>query len=215
MPGKIPNPLYLFRIVHIDNVEYLLQYGMFNSQHTMADPNYINIGDSGLITQRSTYPVPIKPPNGVLGDYIPFYFGPLSPMLLNIKTGHRGIKYRPQTDIVYICCNITDIIQNCPDWCFTDGHAKNAITSFFNTTTDLSKVDWNVVDERYWQNTEEDFDKMRRKQAEFLVKNCVPTNCINCIVVVNQQICTLVEQIIGKLGLKIRVLVNPNNQFYY
>jgi len=44
MPGQQPNIVSVFRIVHIDNVEYLLKHGMFTRNHSMADPNYINIG---------------------------------------------------------------------------------------------------------------------------------------------------------------------------
>ncbi|HMT54904.1 MAG: DUF4433 domain-containing protein [Saprospiraceae bacterium] len=215
MPGQQPNIVSVFRIVHIDNVEYLLKHGMFTRNHSMADPNYINIGDSGLIAQRNTYPVSINPPNGVLGDCVPFYFGPLSPMLFNIKTGYRGITQRPQSEIVYIVCIVNTLIDNCKEWCFTDGHAKNAITGFYNNIDNLSEVDWNMVAERQWSNTEDDFDRMRRKQAEFLVKNHVPVNCISSIVVLNEARKTFVEEITTRLGLEISVQVNPNNQFYY
>jgi hypothetical protein len=215
MPGQQPNIVKVFRIVHIDNVDYLLTNGMFTRTHVNADPKYINIGDSGLIAQRNTYPVSITPPNGVLGDYVPFYFGPLSPMLLNIKTGYRGITCRPQNDIVYIICRVDALVANCADWCYTDGHAKTAITEFYNNLVNLCEVDWNMVAERHWRNTEEDFDRMRRKQAEFLVKNQVPVNCIESIVVYNDACKIFVENIINRLGLNIIVRVNPNNNFYY
>jgi len=99
--------------VHIENVEYLLTHGMFTKNHAQADPDYINIGDTGLIAQRNDYPVGIHPPNGVVGDYVPFYFGTLSPMLLNIKTGYRGITQRPQSDIVYVVCGVSTLVDNC------------------------------------------------------------------------------------------------------
>jgi|WetSurMetagenome_2_1015567.scaffolds.fasta_scaffold239955_1 hypothetical protein len=215
MPGKRPKIIYLFRIVHIKNIEYLLTHGMFTREHAKADPRYINIGDSNLIEQRKDYPVGINPPNGTLGEYVPFYFGPLSPMLLNIKTGYRGIKQRPQDKIVYVCCKLDDLITQCTEWCFTDGHAKNRITSFYNTIHDLNKVDWNIVAEQYWSNTEDDYDRMRRKQAEFLVKVHVPVQCIHTIVVFNQETSTLVKDILVKLSLNINVSVNPKNRFYY
>ncbi|MBL0138276.1 MAG: DUF4433 domain-containing protein [Bacteroidetes bacterium] len=184
-------------------------------KYPQSDPNYINIGDTGLIAQRNDYPVGINPPNGVLGDYVPFYFGPLSPMLLNIVTGYRGITRRPQEAIVYIVCRVNTLIQNVGAWCFTDGHAKNAITEFYNDIANLGEVDWEMVAERQWRNTEDDFDRMRRKQAEFLVRNHVPVNCISCIVVLNVQRKIFVEEIVNRLGLGISVRVNPHNQFYY
>ena len=215
MPGTIPNTVWLFRIVHINNVEYILRNGMFTHQHAQADPNYINIGDSSLIAQRHVHAVGINPPGGNLGDYVPFYFGALSPMLLNIMTGYRGITQRPQRDIVYICCKLDDLTTHCGEWCFTDGHGKNAITEFYNDIAQLGEVDWNVVGERYWNNTDDDFDKMRKKQAEFLVQGNVPPICISRIVVYNADASNTVQEIVDRLGLEIPVRINPNNQFYY
>ena len=213
MPGQQPTIVCVYRIVHMDNVEYLLTHGMFHRNHTKADPNYINIGDSQLISQRNDYPVSIDPPNGNLGDYVPFYFGPLSPMLLNISTGYRGITKRPQDEIVYMVCEVATLVAHCEEWCFTDGHAKTTITAFYNDLQYLSEVDWNMVFERYWRNTEDDFDRMRRKQAEFLVKHYVPVSCISGIVVHNETRKKFVEGIITRFGLGIPVQVN--HQFYY
>ncbi|PGH39790.1 MAG: hypothetical protein CRN43_06975 [Candidatus Nephrothrix sp. EaCA] len=215
MPIQTPIAVQVFRIVHIDNAEYLLTHGLFTKNHKQADPAYIGIGDTGLIAQRNDYVVGVNPPNGVLGEYIPFYFAPLSPMLLNIKTGHRGVTKRPQSEIVYIVCLINTIVENCKEWCFTDGHAKNAITKFYNDLENLDKIDWNIVKERQWSNTEDDSDRMRRKQAEFLVRHHVPVNCISCLVALDEGRKTFIEKIINRLRLKIPVLANPSNQFYY
>jgi hypothetical protein len=181
-------------------------------EHAEADPNYINIGDSNLIQNRSDYPVGIAPPGGTLGEYVPFYFGPHSPMLLRIRDG-KGVIKRPQSDIVYICCNLSTIITKCKKWCFTDGHAKKKITNFFNKEEDLNKVDWNMVKEKRWSNTDEDEDRMRRKQAEFLVNNYVPTDCIGGIVVYDEKAKVVIETILAKLKLNLQVRISP--QHYY
>ncbi len=215
MPGKLPEIIRVYRIVHIDNVEYLLTKGMFHRYHPKADPDYINIGDSNLIEQRNTYHVGINPPNGLLGDYVPFYFGPLSPMLLNISTGYRGITKRSQSEIAYIVCNFNDVVAKCTTWCFTDGHAKNAITCFYNQQSDLDKIDWNIVFERFWKNTEEDYDKMRRKQAEFLVQHHVPASCIAGIIVYNEQAKEIIDNIVCIVGLNIPIVINPKSNYYY
>jgi hypothetical protein len=207
------NKTWLYRIIHIKNLEYVLLHGMHNKYHQDASPNYINIGDNTLIQQRRDYEVGVNPPNGILGDYIPFYFGKLSPMLLNIKTGYRGITIYPQSEIIYILCNITNIIGTCSEWCFTDGHAKNALTTFYNDIDDLKYVDFSIVSERYWQNTMDDFDRMRRKQAEFLVKHHVPSNCISNIVVYNDDTNFKVSNLVTNSGKKIKV--HTRKDFYY
>lgn len=178
-----------------------------------ADPNYINIGDNDLIAKRNDYSVKIIPPGGNLGEYVPFYFGAHSPMLLNIKTGYRGITKRLQSDIAYIICDASDVIQQCPDWCFTDGHAKTAITEFYNSMDNIGEVDWDAVKEKHWNNTEEDFDRMRRKQAEFLVKEYVPVACIGHIVVYNDDKRILIQNMVVNLGLNIQV--SASTKLYY
>lgn len=192
----------------------MLCNGLFTRNHPQADPHYINIGDTNLINQRSDYPVKIEG-YGNLGDYVPFYFGPQSPMLLNIKTGYRGITKRPQSDLVYICCKLITIVENCPKWCFTDGHAKDALTGFYHSLQDLNQVDWNMVYERYWNNTEEDYDRMRRKQAEFLVWNYVPVICLSHIVVYNEEKAAQIRELTDSLNCNIVVRIDKKHKFYY
>jgi hypothetical protein len=213
MPGKIPDIIWLYRIVHVKNMEHLLTHGILNKSHENAASGYLSIGDSDLIIKRNDYPVKINPPGGMLGDYVPFYFGPLSPMLYNIKTGFGGIKKQSQSDIIYVLCKAQDIVRECKEWCFTDGHAKKAISGFYNNLKDIDEVDWNIVKEKYWNNTEEDFDRMRRKQAEFLVKDKVPVNCISGIAVYDEKKRILLEEMVKKLDLNIPVKIIT--QFYY
>lgn len=214
MPGTRPNPVEIYRIVHVDNIEYLLTNGMFIRSHAKADPNYINIGDSSLIAQRAVYPVDVAP-GGNLGDYVPFYFGPLSPMLLNIKTGYRGVTKRPQREIVYVVCELATIVKKCGAWCFTNAHPKDSLRDFFNDLKDLNQVYWNIVRERYWTPTASSLDKQARKQAEFLVKEKVPVSCIKHLIVYDADTKARVEKFIDKLKLKVPVLINPNGDYYY
>ncbi|MFN0034933.1 MAG: DUF4433 domain-containing protein [Saprospiraceae bacterium] len=174
----------------------------------------MNIGDGPLIEQRAEHLVP-APSGGTLGDYIPFYFGGLSPMLLNIKTGYRGVEKRLQSEIVYLCVKFDRIKSQKLEWCFTDGHAKDKISTFFKDEKDFDKVDWGVVPLQYWKNTEEDFDRMRRKQAEFLVKDHVPAELIEAIVVYDQDAQNHVQKIVSSFGLSTKVFIDQKNQFYY
>ncbi|MFQ5630525.1 MAG: DUF4433 domain-containing protein, partial [bacterium] len=174
----------------------------------------IDIGDSQLISQRHDYPVKL-PGCGKLGEYVPFYFAGHSPMLLNIKTGFRGITKHPQYEIVYIVCTLENILAHCSEWVFTDGHAKDNLSDHFKDLKDLDKIDWNMVREQYWRNTDDDYDRQRRKQAEFLVRNYVPVACIKKIVVKDNLRKQLIEQTVQKLNLTINVKVDTQNRLYY
>jgi hypothetical protein len=215
MAGTFSKDIRLFRMVHYANIAHILVNGMTCRSHYNADPNYINIGDSNLIAKRNDYEVPI-PPAGTLGQYVPFYFAGRSPMLLNIKTGYRGMTQRAQDEIVYFVCKLTEIINSCNEWVYTDGHAKDKLTEFFNNIGLIEDViDWNIVKERWWTPTEEDLDRQRRKQAEFLVKSHVPVSCIEGIIVKNDSRKQYVEDILSRLQIKLPIKVDNTNKYYY
>jgi hypothetical protein len=213
MEYEIPDKIWLFRMVHQDNLAYILANGLH-----APNPNFVPIGNSTLIQQRANYDVSVIPPNGYLGDYIPFYFGYRSPMLYNIKTGYNGIKQYPQEEIVYLCCDLNKLIQSGVEWCFTDGHAKNKTTQFFNDLADLDKIDWQTVYAKKWHNTVQDLDCMRRKQAEFLVKGNIFADNIGSMVVFNKKAQEFVNNITNSLSLQVVIRVNKQetqNDFYY
>jgi len=214
MPGKIPDTIWLYRIVHYTNLEFVLRDGMFTKDHPQHDPDYMVIGDNQLIGQRHDYPVGLAG-KGNLGDYVPLYFGPLSVMLLNIKTGYRGITKRPQRDIVYICCKMEVFEQKGLSFVFTDGHAKDLLTNFYTSLDDLKEVDWDIIGAKYWNNIPEDDTRQRRKQAEFLVHEHVPPDCISALVVYDQKMLDFATEIIQRLDMQVPTYIDSKGKFYY
>lgn len=63
---------HILRLIHFDNLEDTLKNGMYSKNSGHVIPNFTNIGDTTLIKQRETFKVRIVPPNGYLGDYVPF-----------------------------------------------------------------------------------------------------------------------------------------------
>ena len=101
----------IFRIVHRENVPWLLDYGIHCGSSQAKDPNYITIGNTDLIAKRyKSDRIPV-PPHGTLEDYVPFYFTPYSPMLLNIKSGRNGVKRRANEEIVILVSSLHRLIQ--------------------------------------------------------------------------------------------------------
>jgi len=95
-----PDRGLLFRITHIDNLPWLLANGLHCATGPQA-PHFVTIGNPDLIQRRVSRSVPM-PPGGTLADYVPFYFTPKSPMLLNIHTGYGGIHRRGNNEIVIL-----------------------------------------------------------------------------------------------------------------
>ena len=88
-----PEKALIWRIIHRDNLPWVLQNGLHCGNGSLQAPAWVSIGNPELIYKRAKHPVPL-PPHGFLNDYVPFYFTPFSPMLRNI---HTGLGRHPKT----------------------------------------------------------------------------------------------------------------------
>jgi hypothetical protein len=116
---------------------------------------------------------------GFVGDYVPFYFAPRSPMMFRIACDHRdGVPGRyPGGDrpLVYLATTVGSIVDAGLGWVATDGNAATATTRFSSVLDDLdAMVDWPLMTATRWSNTPDDPDRQRRRMAELLVRTEVP-----------------------------------------
>lgn len=172
-----PDRAFIFRITHIENVPWMLQHGLHCRNASVCDPNYRDIGNPDLIARRAHRQVPI-PPGGTLSDYIPFYFTPHTPMLLNIKTGYGGMKQTPMADIVILVSSLHTVVAQGGAFVFTDRHAYLRTAEFFNDLVELVRIDWAILRRRDFQRDPNDPGKMERYQAEALVHRHLPVNAL-------------------------------------
>lgn len=178
---------YAFRIVHIDNIPDILKYGLVHRDSPNASKHYVPIGDPTVINTRTKK----KLPNGsYLSDYIPFYFGPRSPMLYNIQHGYGFVDKQNPQDIVYCVLVLQTIIESDINCIFSDGHALDSASSFYekeqlNQLKDI--VSYDDVYSKFWFNKDILDDRKRRKEAELLIKGDVPSQYIKGYVVFNQE----------------------------
>jgi hypothetical protein len=154
-------------------------------------------------------------PGGTIHDYVPFYFGPLSVMLLNLKTGRVPGYSEGQEPLIYLVTTTQHLINNGEGFVFSDGHGLNRVTCWFDDINELTAVDWDIVSAQYWGNTEEDGDRQRRKQAEFLVWQSVGWELIKGIGVKNESTKTRVEYILNQFPNQSRPPVKVKSDWYY
>lgn len=175
---------YAFRLTHIDNIQYILSHGLVRSVSTLRDENYVPIGDVQVIQIRKDR----KYHGYCLSDYMPFYFGPRSPMLYVIQHGFNGVRKVAPENIVYCVVRIGDIIKNNINCIFTDGHALSSLTNYYSKN-ELAILDrfikYDDVYSAYW-NSEMDIDLKRRKEAELLINDDLPVQYIRGFVVYNE-----------------------------
>jgi len=87
------------------------------------------------------------------------------------------------------------------------------MSQFFNDEDGLEEVDWNTVKLVRWNDTEEDPDRKRRKQAEFLVYEEVPLSVIVGIGVYNEAAQTNILAKFAEHDFTCNVIVKPD--LYY
>lgn len=179
----------IYRITHIDNIPHVIEFGITHKNSQNSNPGFVPIGDTSLIDTRShrivsvnnNEPAQYGIKSITLGGFIPFYFGIRMPMLYVIQNGGNFVeKSISPEDIIYLVCPILDVINLDNNYFFTDGHATDNFTTFF----DHSKLDslpniinWDAIRAKYWGG-HENLDTKRQKQAEFLTTRDVPFNCI-------------------------------------
>ena len=179
----------IYRMTHIDNMPHILQNGITHRNSPNHNPNFTAIGDISLINTRDHKQVVVDngdfldfdAPTIILGDFIPFYFGVKMPMLYVIQNGGNFvIKSTPPKKIVYLACSVSQVIKNQENYYYSDGHATDNLTTFYDKTriNDLPGiVDWDAIKASYWGG-QDNLILKRKKQAEFLVSDDISPNLI-------------------------------------
>lgn len=177
----------------------------------LKDPNYIPIGDSSLINIRKSR---IITGNLKLSDFVSFYFCAKAPMLYMIRHGFKDVQQREPEEIVYLVSSIEKIVDEDYLYYFTDGKANASVSKVFDSIKDLDKLDWDVIEDEFWANTEEDQDRKRRKQAEFLIYQTIKLQDIIGIAVYNKSALEKVDKLKEIYSLENLVAKIRKNYYY-
>ena len=209
----VPDSVWLYHITHIDNLAGIIRAGGLLA-HNGVDDAYIDIAHQAIQSRRNNIYVPCKP-NGVLHDYVPFYFCRRSPMLYAIHKGNIETYHDGQESIIYLATTLPRVQQSGIPFVFTDGHAIMSFSEFYNDLADLDKVDWEIMKEKYWADTDADNDRSRRRQAEFLLYQRCPWSLISGIATFNEFIKTRVETLFASEQCEHLPRVITKREWYY
>jgi len=214
MAPPIPTPIY--RLVHVDNLDVLLRRGGLHAPNHTPDDGlpYRTIHNVDIQAERRVRPIPCGP-RGTIHDYVSFYFGYLSPMLLQLKTGWVPGYAEGQEPLIYLVSSAQAIQRADVLFVFSDGHGIAAFTEWYPDLADLDKVDWGMIYQRYWKDNPDDMDRQRRKQAEFLAYRFCPWPLIEEIAVVNARAKARVESILSRFDVLLHRHVTVRSGWYY
>jgi len=202
-----PRKALIFRIVHRDNVAWHLANGLHCSSSATKNPAYVGIGNQDLISKRETREIPV-PPGGTLGDFIPFYFTPCSPMLLNILTGRGGVQKRAKDEIVILVSSLPKLTEYRVRYLFTNCHAYLDMADFSADPQDLAEwIPWRKLHSRDFRRDPYDPVPFERYQAEALAHRQVPIDALIGLACYDESVKSDLEALCGarKLELSVRV----------
>lgn len=212
MPRPIPTPVMHFtRVEHLPSI---IANGLESDTRAQASGSLkIEIGDLGVKRRRRKRSMPLWP-GGVIADYVPFYFGDRSPMMLQIHTD-RVLTYQEGCDrIIYLVTTLERLDQLGLTVRLSDRNAAKAVTAFIDLSGDIDgHIDWPLMKQRMWKNTVEEPDRQERRMAECLVHQVVPWSALHEVVAKNDSTADEARTALAAAALSVKVAVRPT--WYY
>lgn len=209
---------WVLHFTHLDNLPAIVSAGALACDwQARQGPMVTEVGDPAIKDARRSRQVPIAP-GGSVGDYVPFYFAPRSPMMFRIACDCRdripGRYQGGDRPLVYFAARIGAVVDSASPWVATDGNARAVITRF---TGDLGEVaamvDWPLMQATIWRSTPEDPDRERRRMAELLVHRRVPLAVFHEVGTYSEAQAEQAKQALGSHSLAQRVGVRRG--WYY
>ena len=194
---------FIWRIVHIDNLPWILDNGLHCSNSHAQSPIWVNIGNEELIDKRSHRIVSL-PPGGTLSDYVPFYFTPFSPMMYNIHTG-RGVPQRANSEIIILVSTLHRVQELGHQFLFTNQHAYPPTTDYYDNINDLDNIDWPLLQNRNFKRNPDDPLQFERYQAEALIYQHMPIEALIGVICYTDGIKSNIETELQKRGITLDV----------
>lgn len=183
----------LFHITDVVNLPAILASEGLRSDVAMAGVAREKIGYAHIKERRMTqYRVPCCG-NRFVGEFVPFYYCPRSPMLYTINQGNAAKPAGCQTAILHLVSTVGHAIAVGSLWAIADGNAGAGYTSFENKLDALASLDWDIIQSNNWGG------ELRRnkKSAEFLVADFFPWQGIEMVACHNRQIADRVSELLA------------------
>lgn len=206
-----PEKALIWRIVHRDNLPWILDNGLHCANSAAQAPQYVNIGNVDLIDKRRSRQVPIAP-EGVLADYVPFYFTPFSVMMQNIHSGW-SVPQRSNDEIVILVSSLYRVEELGLPFVFTNAHAYPSWTNYYSDLANLDQIDWSILQRRDFKRDPDDPRKMERYQAEALIYDHLPITGLLGIMCHTDAMKVRIEADVAARGLTLPVHARPKWYF--
>ena len=170
-----PEQVLIYHITDVENLPGILAESGLRSDAVMAEKNPTVIG-YGHIKERRLKQIQVACCGGrFVGEFVPFYFCPRSPMLYTTNQGATGRPVGCQQTILHLVSQVSVGISLGRAWAVSDGNAGAFHTWFGSTLDAIKMLDWAAIRATDWRG------KTHQKSAEFLVAEFFPWTGIHAI----------------------------------
>lgn len=181
----------IYHITDVANLPGILAEGGLHSDVAMAHRNPTVIGYPH-IKERRMKQIRIACCGGrFVGEFVPFYYCPRSPMLYVLNRGTTGRPPGCQRTIVHLVSNVAVGIGLKRAWAISDGNAGAAYASFSADPKALAGLDWTAIRATDWRG------KASQKMAEFLVADFFPWTGFHAVGCYNNEVAKQVQDLLG------------------
>lgn len=207
IPDEFANR-FIYHFTHIDNLPGLLETGLVANGHPAFPKGVQSIAEAGIQARRAQMAVPCGP-KGVVHDYVPFYFGAKSLMLLGVI--HK--KNVDQCDILYFEFPIS--LLDLDESVFTDASANTVVApNFYSNPKDLGKLNWEEIDSQKWSCASD--VRRHQRMAEALIHGTVPISSASSCVVWNSSTKERVDKLTDGVDDFPKInFENPSRRHYF
>jgi hypothetical protein len=171
---------YLVHLTSVENLASIWGAGAILADSQLSTGQVTaELGSRDIKNQRRRRPVPCGA-GGVVGDYVPFYFSARSPMLYFAHTGNPLSPFAgPQADLVHLVSHSEVVSELGLRYVYSDRNAALALARFSDDLAEIDQlVDWKLQQQKFWNSTDAEPDRMERRMAEFLVHEACPISAI-------------------------------------
>lgn len=181
---------YVVHLTSLANMESIWERGRLIAQSQIPDDVEVDeLGSPDIKLQRRHRPVNCSM-GGYVADYVPFYFSAKSPMLYFAHTGHHLSPFKNgQRELVHLVSHVDVIDQVGGSYAITDRNAALGYAKQSDNLDDLDDlIDWTLQEQKYWNDTTNEPDRMERRMAEFLVHGECMVQTFLEVVVMDEEV---------------------------
>ena len=199
--------------------------------------SYVNI-----VASRGTTMFAL-PHGGVVNDYVPFYFSPLTGFTYTISCGNVELRdpagnvlgRASDKERIFFVCSVEEFASTSLQYCFSD-LALNKVAPMPALETNLANLEthiaWSMFDDppfkaqipeigyggvcEYFANRaspQRYQNRSSQRMAEFLIKFSVPLSLVTCVIVRDQEMKQILQPIMDASRWNIPVFVKPGCYF--